>query len=78
MTRPQRYPHPVGIYKTAWGTWFLQLRVAGELLYLGTYDTKEEAVEAREAFREQQRAAGVKGTGRSVQAGGNLSVPNVS
>lgn len=53
----QRYPHPTGCYRSAWGTWFVQLRHKGELLYLGTADTVEEATEIRDAFREQQRAA---------------------
>ena len=77
MARPQRYAHPVGIYRTAWGTWFVQLRHKGELLYLGTADTVEGAVEMRDAFR-QQRAANPE-VGRSMQAGGSSpAVENAS
>ena len=47
---PQRYPHPRSVYRTHWGTWFVQLRTGGNRFYLGTYSTSEEAVEARDAF----------------------------
>ena len=48
--RPQRYPHPRGVYRTSWGNaWFVQLQHAGERYYSGTFATMEEAVEHRDA-----------------------------
>ena len=46
----QRYPHPKGCYRTAWGTWFVQVRHGGEKHYLGTTETEAEAVQLRDAF----------------------------
>jgi hypothetical protein len=48
--RPQRYPHPRNVYRTAWGTWYVQVQHNGERLGLGSYVTMEEAVEVRDAF----------------------------
>lgn len=77
MTRPQRYAHPVGCYRTAWGTWFVQVRQNKELIYLGTCDSEAQAVELRDAFK-QRRAANPE-VGRSGQAGGSSpAVENVS
>ena len=49
--RPQRYPHPRNVYKTPWGTWYVQVQHEGERLGLGSFVTVEEAVEVRDAFR---------------------------
>jgi hypothetical protein len=47
----QRYPHPRSVYRTSWGNaWFVQLQVAGERHYSGTFATMEEAVEYRDAY----------------------------
>ena len=43
-------------YRTAWGTWFVQIRVNGERYYLGTCETEEEAVELRDSFLEKMNA----------------------
>jgi hypothetical protein len=51
-SRTQRYPHPVCCYRTAWGTWFVQIQRRGEKHYLGTAASVEEAVELRDAFLE--------------------------
>jgi hypothetical protein len=45
-----RYEHPRNVYRTAWGTWFCQLRWHGEKIYIGSFETMDEAVEARDAF----------------------------
>jgi hypothetical protein len=50
LTTPQRYPHSKGCYRTAWGTWFVQIRVDGVKHYLGTCETQEEAIQLRDAF----------------------------
>jgi AP2 domain len=46
----------VGCYRTAWGTWFVQIRWQGERYYLGTCETVEEAVELRDAFLKRMSA----------------------
>lgn len=76
MAYPQRYPHPVGCYRTPWGTWFVQVRHNKELFYLGTCDTMEEAEALRDAFREQQRAASAEKAGRSLEQTGGASAVN--
>ena len=48
--RAPRYPHPRNCYRTAYGTWYVQLRVEGERIYLGTFATVEEAVRARDEY----------------------------
>lgn len=44
------YEHPLNVYRSAWGTWFTQLRWHGQRVYLGSFETMDEAVEARDAF----------------------------
>jgi hypothetical protein len=46
-----RYPHPRNCYRTAYGTWYVQLSVEGERIYLGTFLTVEKAVTARDEYR---------------------------
>jgi len=48
---PQRYAHPVNCYRTAWNTWYVQLQHEHQKWYLGTYETLDEAVEARDLLR---------------------------
>jgi hypothetical protein len=38
-----RYSHPVGCYRTGWGTWYGLIRHRGRRYYLGTRTTVEEA-----------------------------------
>jgi hypothetical protein len=38
-----RYSHPVGTYRTAWGTWYGMITHRGQRYYLGTRATAEEA-----------------------------------
>jgi hypothetical protein len=38
-----RYSHPVGCYRTAWGTWYGMIKHRGQRYYLGTRATAEEA-----------------------------------
>lgn len=45
-----RYEHPRNVYRSVWGTWFVQLRWHGEKIYLGSFEDMDEAVEARDAF----------------------------
>ena len=41
---------PTGVYRTTWGNrLFVQVRRKGKLYYLGTHETVEAAVEARDA-----------------------------
>lgn len=68
MGLKQRYEHPTGCYRTAWGTWFVQVRYQNKLTYLGTTDNENEAVALRDAYLEQRRAADPK-TDRSEQGG---------
>jgi hypothetical protein len=35
-----------GAYRTAWGTWYSMIQIAGERIYLGSFDTQEEAAAA--------------------------------
>lgn len=35
-----------GAYRTAWGTWYSMVQIAGVRIYLGSFDTQEEAAEA--------------------------------
>jgi hypothetical protein len=45
-----RYPHARNCYRSAWGTWFVQLQWHGERWYLGSYETEQEAIDVRDAF----------------------------
>lgn len=47
----QAYPHPINCYRTSYGTWYVQMRVEGERVYLGTFLTVEEAEAARDEYR---------------------------
>lgn len=54
----QRYPHPVGVYKAGWGpAWFVQVRVAGRLIYGGSYRDPCEAARVAAAMITQRDAA---------------------
>jgi hypothetical protein len=45
---------PTNIYRQTWGSgYFIQIRVGGELRYLGTYPTVDEAVKVRDEARRQ-------------------------
>ena len=45
---------PTNVYRQTWGSgYFVQIRVQGELHYLGTYDTIPEAVGVRDEARRQ-------------------------
>jgi hypothetical protein len=51
--RKQRYPHPKGCYKIAfgaYGTWFVQVRHKGKRYYLGAVANVNEAVKLRNEF----------------------------
>ena len=48
--RKRRYEHPVGVYRTAYGTWYVQISVGGERWYRGGYVTMEEAAAERDEF----------------------------
>ena len=49
--REPRYAHPKNVYRSPWGTWYVQVQHEGERLGLGSFVTMEEAVEVRDAFR---------------------------
>jgi len=57
ILRPQRYPHPVNCYRTSYGSWYVQMRVEGERVYLGTFATVEAAERARDEYRAWLRVA---------------------
>ena len=47
--RKARYEHPQGVYRTSWGNaWFAEVQRQGRRYYLGTFDTVDEAVAARQ------------------------------
>lgn len=48
--RKQRYPHPRNVYRTPWGTWYVQVQIKGERISHGGCLTMEEAVEVRDAY----------------------------
>ena len=49
----QRFPHPVGVYRSGWGTWYAQVTLGGQQYYLGVVPGPIEGAALVAAFRRQ-------------------------